>query len=82
MSVQAIKQQLQDLAQRRSVIERKIKKGGGMMPSGLVTGAKLKDVVAYVVSIQKKCARRARQCFSPFGGGNRREAFPMRFPTW
>jgi hypothetical protein len=45
---------LKGMGLKAAVIERKIKKGGGMMPSGLVTGAKLKDVVAYVVSIQKK----------------------------
>ncbi len=35
-------------------IERQVKNGGGMMPSGLVSGAKLKNVVAFVASIQKK----------------------------
>ena len=38
----------------RGQITRQVKNGGGGMPAGLVSGAKLADVVAYVVSIQKK----------------------------
>lgn len=45
---------LKGMGLKAAVIERQIKNGGGMMPRGLVTGEKLKNVVAYVVSIQKK----------------------------